>query len=265
MAHHVCSIVPPYLLEGMANSQDPGARELAAKTLAITRQVHENRYDFSAARLAQGHHGHDGPGAPPSQSIVPDYLLEHISKAEGVDDSVKESALKTLALSQQIRDARTGALAAEAPAAAADTGVNFWRGVYNMEHHGDRNPNLMDQATKDLLPGKAVRVEGQPASQDNSANEAYDNCGKVLDFYKSVLKYKSLDDKNMPVISSVHYANGMGNAFWYSDNTIGKHQMIYGDGDNEILYNFTACIDVIGHEMTVSSPCFYRLEPGYHN
>jgi Zn-dependent metalloprotease len=30
--------------------------------------------------------------------------------------------------------------------------------------------------------------------------------------------------------------------------------MLYGDG-NTVLFNFTAAVDVIGHEMTVSSPC----------
>jgi len=49
----------------------------------------------------------------------------------------------------------------------------------------------------------------------------------------------------MHVVSSVHFGQGFANAMW----TEGPNQMVYGDG-NDVLYNFTAAIDVIGHEMT---------------
>jgi Zn-dependent metalloprotease len=244
MADHVCFIVPPHLLEAMAESQDAEARQLAANTLAHAEQVHKDRHDFFAAKVARGHHRHHAPGAPPPPSIVPDILLEHISKSEGVDDSVKESAAKSLALSQQIRGDRPAALAGEAPAAGSDAGENFYRGVYDMETQGDPEPD----STWDLLPGKPVRVEGQPPTQDKDVNQAYDSCLKVLEFYKKVFDYNSLDNNNLPIVSSVHFSKNFGNAFWLSE----KQQMIYGDGD-KFIHNFTACIDVIGHEMTVSS------------
>jgi Zn-dependent metalloprotease len=41
-----------------------------------------------------------------------------------------------------------------------------------------------------------------------------------------------------------HYQN----ASWMGDKV---QQMVYGDGGGD-LYNFTACLDIIGHEMTVS-------------
>ena len=240
MVGHVCSIVPPHLLEAMANSQSPEVRQLGAKTLAITRHLHETRHNDLVAKLSQQPYGNDSPHGTHPQGIIPNILLEHISKAEGVDDAVKESAAKSLAVSQKIRGDRQAALGTEAPAVRADTTVQFHRGVYDMQNQGG-------ESDLGSLPGNPVRVEGQPPTQDDSVNQAYDNCLKVLDFYKKIFNYTSLDNKNMPVTSSVHFSQNYGNAFWTDE----YQQMLYGDGDGEALYNFTACIDVIGHEMTV--------------
>ena len=222
----------------MANSEDPKAREIGAKTLAISRRVHETRNHHLATKLSQTPHGSNPPHASPPQGIVPDTLLEHISKAEDVDEAVRKSAASSLATSQKIRDDRQATLGTEAP---AETTIQFHRGVYDMEHQGNED---------DLgpLPGKPVRVEGQAPTEDVSVNQAYDNCLKVLEFYKKIFNYTSLDNKNMPVTSSVHFSQNYGNAFWIDD----YQQMLYGDGD-DFLYHFTACLDVIGHEMTVSS------------
>jgi Thermolysin metallopeptidase, catalytic domain len=250
MTPHVCSIVPPYLLSALAESDDPALRESARKTLAVSQGLHSDRKNHFAAKLAQSHHGGDHPGGPTPQRIVPDYLLEHISRAEGIDDSVKDSAAKTIALSQQIRDDRAAGKATDESAARAAIPQQFWRGVYDLEGRGSDQTNAKWEASLKLLPGKAVRLEGQPAVKDKAVNEAYDNCLKVLDFYKKVFNYTSIDNHNMHAISSVHFSQHYANAMWTSE----KNQMIYGDG-NTVLYNFTSSIDVIGHEMTVSSPC----------
>ena len=243
MGCHMCSIVPPYLLSSIAeNHKEQPVGQAAASTLAFVRDIHEARKQCFQAKLAQLHssHGASGPAALSDQSIVPHYLLDQISNAEGVDDAVKESARNTLALSRQAHDARP---AATDKAGTSGSAVPIWRGVYNMDNQTDR-----DAQGNQLLPGEAMRVEGQPPSADKAVNEAYDNCGKVLEFYKKVFNYDSLDNHGMPVISSVHFGTRYGNAGWSKD----YQQMIYGDGDDKFLYNFTACLDVIGHEMTVS-------------
>ena len=97
-----------------------------------------------------------------------------------------------------------------------------------------------------LLPGRLVRSEGQAPVDDEHANQAYENCVKVLDFYNQVLDYRFLNGK--AIISSVHFEKGYQNASWMGDKI---QQMVYGDGGGD-LYNFTACLDIIGHEMTVS-------------
>lgn len=252
MANHVCSIVPPYLLEAMAQSQDTGARQLATQTLSLTRQLQNGRRELFAAQLAPGYCHQDEPNAVHSQTIVPDYLLEDISKAEDINEGVKESAAKSLALSRQIRDERQTTLASEASAVKGDTIVGFWRGVYDVKNQGDSDSGNIYP----FLPGEPARLEGQSENPDKSVNQAFDNCLEVLEFYKNIFNRNSIDNKNIHVISSVHCGKKFGNAFWSPD----KLQMIYGDGD-DFLYNFTGCIDVIGHEMTVRLRCLLSPAP----
>lgn len=100
-----------------------------------------------------------------------------------------------------------------------------------------------------LLPGNLVRSEGEPPILDNHANQAYDNCGIVFDFFHQVFDYTFLDlDPSTPIISSIHFGNAFQNAQWTGE----KCQMVYGDGGRD-LYNFTACLDIIAHEMAVST------------
>lgn len=246
MADHVCSIVPPYILEAMAESQDPVARQVATETLAVSRHLQDHRREVFAARSTPGNPHQGGPSAASAQGIVADYLFEQISKAENVDEEVRKSAAENLALSQQLRDKRQVALGVEAPAPVADTTVSFWRGVYTVRNQGE----LSAESIEPFLPGDPARLEGQPRTQDPAVNQAYDNCLEVLKFYKTVFNYDSVDNAHLPVKSSVHCGRNLGNAFWHPTLL----QMLYGDG-NAQLYNFTACLDVIGHEMTV---CLHR-------
>lgn len=100
-----------------------------------------------------------------------------------------------------------------------------------------------------LLPGEEVRAKGQnsDATEDEAVNEAYDIALEVLKFYKQVFNYDWLDGQGIAISSSVHFGQKLGNAFWLG----GEWQMMYGDG-NSFLHNFTKCVDVIGHEITVS-------------
>jgi Zn-dependent metalloprotease len=81
-----------------------------------------------------------------------------------------------------------------------------YRAVYNAEH----------TFNEDTLPGKLVRAEGEKAVKDKAVNEAYDNVGTVLEFYKEHFNWKSIDNDNMDVISSVHFGSGYENACEYS-------------------------------------------------
>ena len=68
----------------------------------------------------------------------------------------------------------------------------------------------------------------------------------------------------MHLLSSVHYSHAFDNAFW---NGL---QMVYRDGDGTVFGSFTACVDVIGHEMThgvvqTEANLAYEGQPGALN
>jgi Zn-dependent metalloprotease len=92
------------------------------------------------------------------------------------------------------------------------------------------------------LPG--VPVPNPGASNDASAQRAFDETTAVVDFYRSVFGRNSLDNAGMTLISSIHYSVNYNNAAWTGS------QMKYGDGDGNIFIDFTKSNDVIGHELT---------------
>lgn len=65
-----------------------------------------------------------------------------------------------------------------------------------------------------------IRAEGEKAAKDKAVNDAYDNVGHVLAFYKEKFNWKSLDNRNADVISSVHYGRQYENACRYYPHTI---------------------------------------------
>jgi Zn-dependent metalloprotease len=251
MAGHVCFIVPPYLLSDIAEGQDPEASRLATETLASIEHIHHTRKGFFEAKLAHAHHG-----GLRTQDIVPDYVLEDIAGAEGVDEATQQNALDTLAANRHFREQRTAgvkdAAAAVTPSAPA---AGFARSVYDMETREKKDKGA--DITYTLLPGKLARSEGQAVASDKAVNEVYDNCLKVLQFFQKIFNYNSLNGQNMPVVSSVHYKKDYQNASWIGVDTgvnpnVTYNQMVYGDGGGDLV-NFTNCIDVMGHEMTVST------------
>jgi Zn-dependent metalloprotease len=79
------------------------------------------------------------------------------------------------------------------------------------------------------LPGKLVRLEGQPATNDSAATEAYDNIGIIYQFFRSALDRDISFDVDGPLVATVHYDNEYNNAFWNG------RQIVVGDGDGQIF------------------------------
>jgi Zn-dependent metalloprotease len=163
------------------------------------------------------------------------------------DKSTADMAKSMLAMGKTIRDDRgdmnTGELVAEeragvtrfaqtamlaAPAAVATPRVD--RAIY-------------DGGNKAALPGKLIRKEGDSATGDADADEAYDGAGHVFDLYLGSFGRNSLDGAGMKLKHTVHHRKGFNNAFWEGS------QMVYGDGDDRIFSRFTE-LSVIGHEMS---------------
>jgi Zn-dependent metalloprotease len=150
--------------------------------------------------------------------------------AEHGDDDARESVAVTLRQTVQIAQDRSH-VAGTAPTGAAAIGTTKHRQVYDAHH-------------KRTLPGKLVLDDRKTGSTDIEANEAFDGSGATYDFYARVFLRNSIDDRGMPIVSTIHYGAKFDNAMWD-----GK-QMIYGDGDGKLFHRFTIALDVIAHELT---------------
>lgn len=170
----------------------------------------------------------------PILCVIPPYMLHEI--ARNGSSSQRDTALRTLILSEQVRGQRRA--------------FRELKGFLSMAAAGGKQRAVYDAQNGSQLPGVKVRGEGDPPSSDAAANEAYDGSGFTYDLYFNAYGRDSIDNNGLPLNSTVHYQKGYDNAFWDGQ------QMVYGDGDedlpaNERLFNrFTACLDVIGHELT---------------
>lgn len=108
-----------------------------------------------------------------------------------------------------------------------------------------------------------VRSEGEPpVGSPADVDLAYDYAGDTYDFFFGRFGRDSLDDRGLPLRSTVRFCDPdedcpYRNAFWNGQ------QMVYGDG-------FAAADDVVGHELThgvteFSSHLFYYYQSGAIN
>ena len=157
--------------------------------------------------------------------VLPPYILESISRNGSAEQ--RRSALATLVVSERFRARRQ--LLAALPVATPT---------------GEKRRDVFDARHLTSLPGRLVRAEGDPATGDAAADEAYDGAGATYDLFFDVFGRNSIDDRGMRLDSSVHYGDRYDNAFWNGS------QMVYGDGDGDLFRRFTISVDVIGHELT---------------
>jgi Zn-dependent metalloprotease len=158
-------------------------------------------------------------------AIVPPHILVAIVRNGSAEQ--RRRALATLAVSERLRGRRDILGLSLVPVPP-----------------GQKRRTVYDAAHGTRLPGKLVRSEGDPDSDDPAVNEAYDGAGSTYDLYFDVYGRNSIDGRGMRLDSSVHYGRDYDNAFW--DGA----QMVYGDGDGELFERFTLSLDVIGHELT---------------
>lgn len=109
---------------------------------------------------------------------------------------------------------------------------------------GRRRRLVYDAAGRLELPGRLARKEGAKAARDARINEAYDNLGITLEFFRQVFRRNSLDGRGMDVRASVHFGDGWSNAMWNGE------QMLFGDGDGVHILGFTHSLDIVAHELT---------------
>ena len=189
----------------------------------------------------------------PIHCIVPPHMMEKI-----VENGTKEQiahARRSVEVSGQLRGFRQSLVeTTKKPLTAI----------------GTKDRQIFDAQFGSNLPGTLVRSEGQPATGDPAADEAYDGAGATYDLYNDIFQRNSIDANGMPLVSVVHYLQGYDNAFWNGE------RMVYGDGDEDLpasqrIFNrFTIAIDIIGHELThgvtqYEANLVYKNQPGALN
>ncbi len=167
------------------------------------------------------------PIRPVVCGIVPPYLLENIARRGS--ERQRAAATRALALDLVHRQARTAGRPTVTVTTPAEDGPR-------------RTVATADGS--ETLPGRLVRSEGEPATGDAAADEAYDGLGATYDLYLSAYDRHSVDDAGLPLPATVHYGRDYDNAFWDGE------RMVFGDGDGELFLRFTIAVDVIGHELT---------------
>ena len=159
--------------------------------------------------------------------IVPPHLLDRLVQSE--DPAVRDSAMRTLVASAQLRGKRS---VMPSVAVALATPAQGRRTIFDAHH-------------RESLSGAEVkRTESSPAAPDDVVNRAFDGFGATRKFYQDVLGRDSIDGMGMRLDGYVHYGDRFNNAYWD-----GRH-MVFGDGDGTMFTDFTKSLGVIGHELT---------------
>jgi Zn-dependent metalloprotease len=104
---------------------------------------------------------------------------------------------------------------------------------------------VFDAGQNELLPGKLLLDDERPGltTEDVHAREAFHACGATYDFLARVFLRNSIDNRGMAIDASVHYGRDYPNACWNG------RQVVFGDGDGRLFNRFTACLDVVAHEL----------------
>ena len=188
----------------------------------------------------------------PTCCFMPPHVLREIGRRG--NGRQRKWALDALSLDSTQRAARAQAdasAAAMVPLAAAPGQPQVSRMVYDAAHAEE-------------LPGSLKRGEGQPASNDATADDAYDGLGRVFEFYWSRYRRNSIDGAGMPLVATVHYSDDYNNALWNGA------AMLFRDPDGHNFRDPAGCLEVIGHELTHGvtqheSGLAYQDQPGALN
>lgn len=171
-------------------------------------------------------------------TVVPPYLLVRIAR---LDDPAFERAARAASRSLEqdvpFRRVRPGEPAPGHGGPTATATPSPRNRVQSLQR------TIGDARTTQTLPGAVVRREGEPATGDAAADEAYDGLGAMSTFLREAYGRDSIDDAWLPLDATVHYGDEYDNAFWDGS------RMVFGDGDGQVFRRFTVSQSVIGHEL----------------
>jgi len=161
--------------------------------------------------------------------IVPPYLLDHLARADSPRLSrAPEAARQGLRQMEEVRALRAAAPPSRQGAVAVD---------------GPLERTISDAGGTEELPGRVVRREGEPPTDDVAVTEAHDALGATHALFLEAYGRSSIDGSGLPLDATVHYGLDYDNAFWDG------RRMVFGDGDGEVFRRFTASVSVVGHEL----------------
>ncbi|MHA1311240.1 MAG: M4 family metallopeptidase [Candidatus Helarchaeota archaeon] len=187
--------------------------------------------------------------------IIPPYMIDKL--LESKDSKIRKMALLSFKIDNFIRSVRF-IHKKERDLLMEELKIKPVKIVKKKIRH------IYDSQNSQHLPGILVRKEGDKLSNDKEVDEAYEYLGDTYDFYNTIFKRNSIDNKGMRLDASVHYGDHYNNAFWNG------WQMVFGDGDGKIFNRFTLDLDVVGHELThgvTQHECalIYRFQSGALN
>jgi Zn-dependent metalloprotease len=167
--------------------------------------------------------------------VLPPIVLENVARKG--DEAQREWATRALSQDHSIRLARVQNSLARVTATSqrADALVGV------AAPHPARV--ISDAHGTEDVRGPIVRREGDPSTNDEATDEAYDGLGDTFGFWLEAYGRNSIDDAGMPLRGVVHFGDSYPNAFWDGQ------RMVFGDGDGEVLGLMTGSLDVIGHEL----------------
>jgi len=163
---------------------------------------------------------------------------------------IPSSMLRKLALNPDFGPKERDALLASADASAFARGERsagrFAALAAARVSDAKKHRDVFDAGGTKKIPGTLVRSEGQPATPNVVANEAYDSTGITYDFYAEQFARNSIDGRGLKLESTVHSGRAPDNAFWNGS------RMIFGDAtaNGPFTGSFAATVDVVAHELT---------------
>ena len=207
---HGSSIVPPYLLAGIAKSEAnaPSTRQAAQRTLDMT----EEQKQLQVAPAAQAG---DEMGKP--ETAEPEASDQEASATAG---SSTNSFKQTSVPPKRSKTTTT-------------TGTP-----------SSRRYRAVGNAKNDvLIPGEFIQWERSKECEDPLAIRVFQDLGLTWSFLWDQFQRNSIRDAGDDLWGSVHCGSSYCNAMWNGS------QMVFGDGDGKLFNDFASNTEVTAHEM----------------
>jgi Zn-dependent metalloprotease len=156
--------------------------------------------------------------------FIPPVVLENLARAD------VEDARLSINQSVTIRDQRSSTeVSMETLMGIAPPGQGP-RKIYDCQNQWVKRVSL-------------ARGESDPATADESVDNAWNFSGNAGDYLKQVLNRNSWDGIGSDIIVNVHYGVNYMNAFWDGD------ELTFGEGNGTIFTDFSKSLDVVAHEL----------------